>query len=1300
MDRRVEVRLLLDISNFQRNAATASGGARGISESFDGLNTNLSGTNRRLGITEKRLQAVGDQARATGTRDLSVMGGGLVRLDKDSRRADQGINQLTGRIRLFMDLAAMVGPGLIGIGAVGVPALTGIVSVAGIAAAAVGSLVIASQGVGDALKALEKLRLDPTADNLERAQQALDQLGPDAAAFAVAFQKDVLPVFRGIRDQAAAGWFPGLTEELDELESLGSKVGDLMENVGRAGSHALVDGLESLDSERWEDFWSFLDAEAPATVSRLSKILGDLAHGAAEMWMEFDPGNDDFLDFITDAADGFDRWATSTEGRDDIRAFLDYTREVGPDVLDFFTATVNMLTQISEAASPLAGPVLESLAAIADVVAAIADSDLGTPIFTGLAALALYNRALSTTKTLQQTTWGAAYVGSLKQGTNALLTVTSAQDRARLSSANLAKAERDRAAAARAGVATIGKSAALIGGLAIASSGAADSIGLTNTASLGLMGTMGGPWGAAVGTAAGLVMDLVSANDNLSTSLANAESVLDSGAFNEFAAAIANSRAELDKLEDKKPPGWLTKAAPVAGVGIPVGIWNKVIGDQVDDGEEALKKLESQQMATEKSTAALGRALGLTVGTLDGSTRSANELEEVLQAVQPHLDELGITSEQIRLAWETKQGMAPPILRGFEGFDFDGIVSDLKDMQSAEDSLSGRTGAVADAVGDLGSSIISTEASANALQAALDQLLSPNLDLSAASDAWTQSLRSLDKELAKHNKTLEGDTPAAIKNREAIRGRITDLEQMLVAEAKAGAGPKRLAEILDNQTQSLLNAGDAAGISRPKLAEFLREMGLTPKLIRTTFEAAGINVVEQKARDLRGTYDKLPKNVRAEIRADGIPKTVGDVDRLVEKYHLTEKQRTALLRMRNLAQKDLEAVLRGLGLIEKPRTTKVDANVRAALAGIGAVQHARDNLQDKKITITTVLKSIGSRIGFDADGEGANGLTVPDDGGAYSDRFHALLAPKEEVVSDRYGGASKNRGELKAASRGAKLRVVGMADGGTAGGLLGGTYYPTQGQSGIGYMSDISRIASGMEVFADAWKDQIKAQIEALQKEQQARQGVLDGLKQERDSLAQTVEDRFKSQLFGFDQDPGQAPSGGRQMVDGVYSDQISDAVQNWLLLQQLKDDAQPSPQDALEGDIAEMARVQRLLKRLKKMGLDGQAFAEVAANANIDEILMLLAGGKSGVRDYERLFNQREKFAQQLGGFAGDASYGKAIREQTEELRGLKRELNGLRHDQKKGFDDVSDAAGVRGPKRFADAVNGAATAGHSRRH
>ena len=62
----------------------------------------------------------------------------------------------------------------------------------------------------------------------------------------------------------------------------------------------------------------------------------------------------------------------------------------------------------------------------------------------------------------------------------------------------------------------VAKGSAILGGLAVAQSGLADKINLTNTATYGLMGALTGPYGAAIAGSIGLVKDAAAVNNDLS----------------------------------------------------------------------------------------------------------------------------------------------------------------------------------------------------------------------------------------------------------------------------------------------------------------------------------------------------------------------------------------------------------------------------------------------------------------------------------------------------------------------------------------------------------------------------------------------------------------------------------------------------------------------------------------------------------------------------------------------------------------------------------------------------------------
>jgi len=93
--------------------------------------------------------------------------------------------------------------------------------------------------------------------------------------------------------------------------------------------------------------------------------------------------------------------------------------------------------------------------------------------------------------------------------------------------------------------------------------------------------------------------------------------------------------------------------------------------------------------------------------------------------------------------------------------------------------------------------------------------------------------------------------------------------------------------------------------------------------------------------------------------------------------------------------------------------TKITADTSQAETALSSIKARLDALRDKTITVTqfNAYKG-GPKI------EQAAGGTVPGQRQPYGDRVHALLAPGEEVISNRYGQADRHRGLLKAINAG------------------------------------------------------------------------------------------------------------------------------------------------------------------------------------------------------------------------------------------------------------------------------------------
>lgn len=513
-------------------------------------------------LLNQRVNSLSKQA-VQSRRVNRDMGDGLDDVARRTEKAGSSIDQLSGRLGLLARIGATLGPSLVPIGALAVPAVTGLASQLGFAALAGGTAVVAFQGVGDALKALNTAHLKPTEANLKAARQAMANISPVARDLVTQI-RSMYPELKRLRDVAAQGMFPGLIDGMKQIENLFPAVERILGAVsGELGTIA-SDSAASLTSNRWTDFFRFLADEAPNALHDLAATIGNTAHAMAELWMAFSPVNNNFSAWLVKVTADFDRWASGLSQTDGFAEFLNYLNDTGPQVGQALGAIANAVLQIVEASAPLGGPILAGVEAFAKAVSAIADSDLGTPIFGAVAALSAMNLAMRTTSALSKTTFGGPVLtGIRKQGSSlkalsadwtAYSAVTrTAQGRAQATAVQM---KAHAAAAERLGPAlkstamAVGKTSALLGGLAVASSGAADGIGLTNTASLAMMGFfVGNGLGAAIGGTAGLTLDLAHANDQAADAITRMNAAIRSNDLGALQTSLKQVNAELRDVQ-------------------------------------------------------------------------------------------------------------------------------------------------------------------------------------------------------------------------------------------------------------------------------------------------------------------------------------------------------------------------------------------------------------------------------------------------------------------------------------------------------------------------------------------------------------------------------------------------------------------------------------------------------------------------------------------------------------------------------------------------------------------------------
>lgn len=495
---------------------------------------------------------------------LRSVGSDAEQVEQKMRKSGVEIDRFSGRLRLIGEAVAVLGPGLVPLGAVAIPAVTGLASQLGFAAVAGGTVIAAFQGIGDALKAVNNAALEPTTANLEKARLAMEDLSPAAQDF-VGRLRDFVPALKQIRDSAAEGLFPGVSEALDSLEEAGPRVAVVAGKIASALGDIAADAGASIASDRWSEFIDYLGTDGPQALSEMASAVGNVTHAMAELWMAFDPLNDDFSGWLVKATADLDKWAQGLDQTQGFQDFVDYIRTVGPQVSDTLGALGNALVDIVTAAAPLGTTVLKGLEGVFKLISAIAGSDLGTPIMAGVAALALYSRGmavLAATSARMQASGGplAAFASDRKGAASAAIKGAKADiaDLAATWATAGARTEREAArvakstASLKSNLGSLAKEGARVAGpvaaIGVLSTGAAEGIGLQNTATLALAGTIAGPWGAALGGAAGLLLDTRAAAEDTANAFERLDSAMRSGNLDAIAGSLREAKGELESM--------------------------------------------------------------------------------------------------------------------------------------------------------------------------------------------------------------------------------------------------------------------------------------------------------------------------------------------------------------------------------------------------------------------------------------------------------------------------------------------------------------------------------------------------------------------------------------------------------------------------------------------------------------------------------------------------------------------------------------------------------------------------------
>lgn len=844
------------------------------------------------------------------------------------------INTTNDRTAWLTQGILALAPAVVPLGAAAIPVFTGLATEMTVGAVAAGTLVLGFHGIGKALTALNQYQLEPTAEHLQKLQEQMGKIGPEGEQF-VMFLDSLTPQLAQLQDAARAGMFPGIEDGLKSLVRLSPQVRQIVSQMAEGIGQLAAEGGQSLAGPKFEEFFHFLETDAQPILIELGHTIGNIADGLVALLMDFMPVSKSFTAGLEDATKSFAEWAHGLDQTKGFHDFLAYIQASGPKALQFIEAFGKAVIALLQASAPVGDIMLPALTHLLDAFAALASTPIGTTLIGLGAAMSVYGRAAAIASNLTIGGRAGGLLGGIRglgaDGAKAAVSVRTLSSNIGIYARNAltagAATERMQAqnAAALAGVrqwgSVVGPTAGKVALFGLAMSGLDKKMGLANTSSLALMGSFIGPWGAAIGAGAGFVMDLAAANDDLVASMNRVDAAMKSGSFDQMSSSLDDLRTATQDYQSQVEDAWSPGGSHSIVTQLKQG--TLALSDVfTGSGDKAQATLEQSQAQVDAVRLAFTQLAQLNNSSFlkpqklaGGGSFTPTMLDDqqtlaFIQRAQPAMEALHISLQDL--------ASAPDPIRSQ-------MIDSIQTYMKSADTARGRTRLVASSIAQLGDASQSTADKATALKQALDDLLSPGMDLTAATDAWFHSLHHLNDELDKSNKTLHGQSDAAQKNRAAISGLVTNMEARLAAEAKNGASAEKVTRDFKTMRQSIVDQATALGLNRRQVEALLRSWKLTPKTINTTYKLQGINVALDAAGQLRHIFKQLPPNLQTYIRTHGIPESKSAIDDLQKKLKLTPAQVQVLIQLKNAA----------------------------ALAGIRATAIALSGLHDKVINITT-----------------------------------------------------------------------------------------------------------------------------------------------------------------------------------------------------------------------------------------------------------------------------------------------------------------------------------------------------------
>jgi 3-dehydroquinate dehydratase len=175
---------------------------------------------------------------------------------------------------------------------------------------------------------------------------------------------------------------------------------------------------------------------------------------------------------------------------------------------------------------------------------------------------------------------------------------------------------------------------------------------------------------------------------------------------------------------------------------------------------------------------------------------------------------------------------------------FGNLSGGAREVVDATEEAGGATGVLAENMEDLRAELDAAKEPADALTLALEALAGVTLNVNDTERAWLDTLADVKAELKKGAKTLDIHTQAGRDNQQSIRDGIDAAFAHGAAVAEETGSVEEGARAIRKHIDALIDEAVEAGISEDAIRDYIRELNLTPKQIKTQLQLLGIEAAQ------------------------------------------------------------------------------------------------------------------------------------------------------------------------------------------------------------------------------------------------------------------------------------------------------------------------------------------------------------------------------------------------------------------------------------------------------------------------